>query len=83
MTYLQALAEFFAWTFPWWGVCHLSFEPSSRTIYIHCQTPGRREAILKNATAIANLDIGVDRFIIIQPGYSDITIPHISRNTSF
>ncbi|MBF2007505.1 hypothetical protein ACF3DV_03035 [Chlorogloeopsis fritschii PCC 9212] len=77
MTFMEAVSQFLAYKFPFWGVCHLSFVPETRTIYVHCQTPGRRAAILKDAKAIADLDIGVDKFIVIHPGYSYIIIPHI------
>ena len=79
MTFIQLVLEFIFQKFPWWGVCHFQFDPQAQTIYIHCQNPDKRALILKDAQALANLDIGVKRFIVVHPSYSDITIPHIPR----
>lgn len=81
MTFMQVVLEFILWKFPSWGVCHFQFDPQTRTIYIHCQNPDKRALILKDAQALANLDIGAKRFIVVHPSYSDITIPHIPRKT--
>ena len=79
MTFMQVVLEFIFRKFPWWGVCHFQFDPQAQTIYIHCQNPDKRAIILKDAAELANLDIGVKRFIVVHPSYSDITIPHIPR----
>lgn len=79
MNFVQALSEFFAYQFPWWGVCHLKFEPSTRIVYFHCLTPSKRAMILRDAIKIAYLDIGIEKFVIMQPGYPSITIPHVSK----
>ncbi len=79
MTFMQIVLEFILQKFPWWGVCHFQFDPQTRTIYIHCQNPDKRALILKDAQMLANLDIGIKRFIVVHPSYSDITIPHIPR----
>jgi hypothetical protein len=82
MSFVQVLSEFLAYKFPWWGVYHLNFDPDSRTVYFNCLNPDKRQIIIKDAMKLAYLDIGIEKFIIIQPGYSNITIPHVSRRTS-
>lgn len=80
MNFVGALSEFLTYRFPWWGVCHLRFDPDEKTIYLYCQIPGRREFILKDAMAIAHLDIGISRFIVVHPHYLDFVIECIPRN---
>jgi hypothetical protein len=78
MTYLQLLAEFLACRFPWWGVCHISFEHETKTVYICSETPNKRALILRDALDVSRLDIGVEQFIVVQPGYSEIMITSIA-----
>jgi hypothetical protein len=75
----QVLAEFLAYKFPFWGVCHIKFDPGTRTVYLHSYTANSRVAILRNATEIAHLDIGVDRFVVVLSGYGNMTIDLLSR----
>lgn len=77
MSYVQLICQFLAYRFPWWGVCHLRFDPKQKTLYFYCQTPGRRKAIFKDADAIANLDIGIDSFVVVMQGYPDIVIQRV------
>jgi hypothetical protein len=79
MNFMQVISEFFAYKFPCWGVCQLSYEPTQKALYFHCATPGRRLAILRSAKEIAYLDIGIDKFIAVYPGYADIVIQYIPR----
>ncbi|MBW4507501.1 MAG: hypothetical protein KME64_13455 [Scytonematopsis contorta HA4267-MV1] len=67
MTLTLALTEFLAAKFPGWGVCHFKFFPQTKTIYVHYSNPEKREAILRDAGAIANLDIGIDKFVVVHP----------------
>jgi hypothetical protein len=78
MTCLHLLAEFLACRFPWWGVCHISFKHETKTVYIYSKTPSKRAVILRDALDVACLDIGVEQFIIVQPGYSEIMITSIA-----
>jgi hypothetical protein len=82
MSAIQAVSHYLAYKFPWWGVCHLKFDPVQKNVCIHCQTPECRAAVLKDAEALAHLDIGVEKFVVVYCGYSDITIPHIPRKTA-
>ncbi|MEA5571719.1 hypothetical protein [Calothrix sp. UHCC 0171] len=79
MTCLQLLSEFIAFKFPWWGVCHITFKHEIKTVYIYNENPNKRAIILRDAREIARLDIGVDQFVIVQPGYSEIMIPMIAN----
>jgi hypothetical protein len=80
MTFIQILAEFLAYKFPLWGVCHLKFEPQLKILYIHSYSPEKRRlAIIRDASAIASLDIGIEKFIFVQQGYGDIIIPKVKR----
>ncbi len=74
MTYMHVISQFFAYHFPRWGVCHLSYDYQQRTLYFHCRTPGRRAVIFQDAKLISKLDIGIERFIVVYPGYPDIII---------
>jgi hypothetical protein len=67
MTLTLALTEFLAAKFPGWGVCNFKFFPQTKTIYVHYRSPEKRDAILRDAKAIANLDIGVDKFVVVHP----------------
>ncbi len=78
MTCLQLLAEFLAYRSPWWGVCHISFEHETKTVYTCSETPSKRAVILRDTPDIARLDIGVEQFIIVQPGCSETMITSIA-----
>ncbi|NJL62659.1 MAG: hypothetical protein HC903_13570 [Methylacidiphilales bacterium] len=78
MTCLQLLTEFLAYRFPCWGVCHISFEHETKTVYICSQTPSKRAIILGDIQDVARLDIGVEQFIVVQPGYSEIMITSVA-----
>jgi hypothetical protein len=43
---------------------------------MRCVNPDTRRAIFKEASALSNLDIGIERFIVVYPGYPDIIIPY-------
>jgi hypothetical protein len=79
MLFTQVLTDFLAYKFPFWGVCQIKFDPGTRTVYLHSSTANSRVAILKNATEIADLDIGVDRFVLVLSGYCNIIIHLLSR----
>ncbi|PAX52145.1 hypothetical protein [Brunnivagina elsteri] len=74
MTYLQLLVEFLACKFPWWGVFHISFEHETKTVCIYSKNPSKRAFILRDTLDVARLDIGVEQFMVVQPGYSEIMI---------
>lgn len=81
MNLLIALSQFLASRFPWWGICHLRFEPKSRTLYLLCVNSDHRSTIFRDASNLSRLDIGIERFIVIHPGYPDIIIPYIPRQS--
>ncbi|MBF2067876.1 MAG: hypothetical protein IGS39_26190 [Calothrix sp. C42_A2020_038] len=74
MSYMHLICQFWAHRFPCWGVCQLHFDPEQKTLYFYCQTPTGRTAISKDADAIANLDIGIEQFVVVLQGYPDIVI---------
>jgi hypothetical protein len=82
MSVIQIVSHYLAYKFPWWGVCHLKFDLIQKNVFIHCLTPESRAAILRDAEGLAYLDIGVEKFVVVYPGYNDITIPHIPRKTA-
>ena len=79
MSVIQVVSQYLAYKFPWWGVCHLKFDLIQKNVFIHCQTRKSRAAILRDAERLAYLDIGIEKFVIVYPGYSNITIPYIPR----
>ena len=74
MSYINLICQFWAHRFPWWGVCQLQFDPKQRTLYFYCQTPAKRMTIYKDKDTIANLDIGIEQFVVVLQGYPDIVI---------
>ncbi|RUT08954.1 hypothetical protein DSM106972_010070 [Dulcicalothrix desertica PCC 7102] len=74
MSYIHLICQFWAHRFPFWGICQLQFDPKQKTLYFYCQTPAKRTTISKDADAIANLDIGIEQFVVVQQGYPDIVI---------
>ena len=78
MNFMQVLSEFMANKFPFWGVCHLSFDPKTRTLYIRCRNSRIRASVLKDASKLINLDIGIYKFVVTHPDYSDIIIQQSS-----
>ena len=78
MNFMQVLCEFLANRFPFWGVCHLSFDPKDRTLYIRCSSSKIRTSVLKDASKLIDLDIGIYKFIVTHPDHSDIIISHSS-----
>jgi hypothetical protein len=79
MNFMMAIKEFLPRKFPGLGGCQFCFEPETRTIYVRCPSPERRAVAIKDAQAIACLDIGVERFVIVHPNYPDVTIQHIDE----
>jgi hypothetical protein len=77
MSYIHLICQFLAHRFPWWGVFHLKFDPKQNTLFFHCQTPSRRTAIFKDKDALASLDIGIERFVVVMQGYPDIIIQRV------
>jgi hypothetical protein len=77
MNFALAITQFLACRFPWWGVCHFSFEPEQKALYISCQAAGKREIILQNAPALASLDIGIEKYVVVHPDYLDVVIQNI------
>jgi hypothetical protein len=74
MSFIQVFSQFLEIEFPRWGVCQLSFDPQQRALYLHSQTPGRRDAILQDASRLARLDVGIEMFIILHPAFPTVTI---------
>lgn len=74
MTFLDLLGHFLSIRFPFWGICHISFLPRERAIYLHCSTPEKRLVICRDRAKLAKLDIGVQRIIVRHPGYPDYVI---------
>jgi hypothetical protein len=77
MNFAMAITQFLAYQFPWWGVCHFSFEPGQKALYIYCQAAEKREIILQNAPALANLDIGIEKYVVVHHDYVDFVIQNI------
>jgi hypothetical protein len=74
MVIAQMLASFLSTRFPWWGVCHFCFDPIKKTLFLYCATPGRRTAIVNDLPEIAQLDIGIDHFVVVHPDFADLII---------
>jgi hypothetical protein len=75
MTFMQAISQFLERKFPSWAGCDITFMPEEKTLYFYCKTPRRRNAIFKDARLLANLDVGIECFVVVYPGYPDIVIP--------
>ena len=74
MNFMQVLSEFLANKFPFWGVCHLNFDPNNRTLYIRCRSSRIRTSVLKDASELIDLDIGIYKFVVTHPDHCDIII---------
>ncbi|MEB3178167.1 MAG: hypothetical protein VKL59_03880 [Nostocaceae cyanobacterium] len=72
--FTQAISEFLSRRFPKWGDCKFRFDPQTNTIYVKCQNYCRRAVIIEDAQAIAELDIGVEKFVVLHPDYPDVII---------
>jgi hypothetical protein len=71
---LNSLTAFIAANFPGWGRCSFSFDADHRILYLYPETARNRAAILADRDRLAQLDVGIDQFIIIHSDYSAITI---------
>jgi hypothetical protein len=80
MNFVLAITQFFARQFPGWGVCHFSFEPEEKALYIYCQAVEKRDVILENASVLASLDIGIEKYVVVHPDYFDVVIQNIRIN---
>jgi hypothetical protein len=80
MNFVLAITQFFACQFPGWGVCHFNFEPEEKALYIYCLAAEKRDVILKNAPALASLDIGIEKYVVVHPDYLDVVIQNIRIN---
>jgi len=74
--FTQAISEFLSRRFPKWGDCQFRFDPQTNTIYVKCHNSCRRTVIINDAQAIAELDIGIENFVVVHPDYPDLTIQH-------
>ncbi len=68
------LASFLAHRFPGWGSFQVRLDARNRDLLVFCSTPSLREVILMDVNAIAGLDIGIERFIVVQPRFADLII---------
>lgn len=74
MNFMQVLCEFMASRFPFWGACHLSFDPKDKILYIRCNSSNFRKTVLKDVSKLIDLDIGIYKFVVSHPDHSDIII---------
>ena len=83
MSYLDTLEQYFASQFSWWYDNPFQYDPDNRTLYYYCPIPGRRERILQDTTLISQLDIGLERFIVVCSWGHHDWIKCISMNTDY
>lgn len=74
MNSIHALSDYLCHRFPWCKGSQLRYEPVSKTVYVCCQDFYAPENSLQDAEAIARLDIGVERFIVVMPDVMDMVI---------
>ncbi|QUY45869.1 hypothetical protein HRE53_26675 (plasmid) [Acaryochloris sp. 'Moss Beach'] len=74
MNCIHALSDYLCRRFPWCKGSQLRYEPDKKTVYIHCQHLSEPEILFHEADAIARLDIGVERLIIVMPDVMDMVI---------
>jgi hypothetical protein len=74
MSISHALITFIAVTFPGWGCCHFSFDPSQRALYIFPKTSDHWMAVLGDRDRLSQLDIGIEQFVVVHDDYPATTI---------
>lgn len=74
MNYFHALSDYLCHQFAWCKGSQLRYKPDEKTVYIHCQHLSEPEILMQEAEAIARLDIGVERFIIMMPDVMDMVV---------
>lgn len=74
MNFTQVLSDYLLNQFPWWRGSQLHYEPAQKTVYVYCRHLCEPGIVLQTAETIAQLDIGVKRFIITVPRMMDVII---------
>jgi len=74
MSCIEMLSDYLCHQFPWWQGSRMRYEPAQKTVYVYCQHSHSPEKLFLAAEIIAQMDIGVERFIITVPTVMDMVI---------
>lgn len=79
----NAILQFVARQFPWWGNCHFRFIHQTKRLYIYSQNLEKRRKILRDLPLLAASNLGITQLILVQPPHPETVVDCSQKLSQF